>query len=72
MSWCCEHRRDDWLEKPGPGNTLSGSFKNEITPPILPDLTDADLRELEFSALSHRRLLLRGIAALDNVESGGY
>ena len=42
--------------------------EHEITLSILPDLTDADLKELGVSALGHRRLLLRAIAELDGVE----
>ena len=58
----------DWLEKLGLGQYAQRFVENEITLSILPDLTDADLKELGVSALGHRRLLLRAIAALDNVE----
>jgi SAM domain (Sterile alpha motif) len=58
----------DWLEKLGLGQYALRFVENEITLSILPDLTDADLKELGVSALGHRRLLLRAIAALDNVE----
>ena len=58
----------DWLEKLGLGQYAQQFVENEITLSILPDLTDADLKELGVSALGHRRLLLRAIAALDNVE----
>ncbi len=58
----------DWLEKLGLAQYAPQFVENEITPSILPDLTDADLKELGVSALGHRRLLLRAIAALDNVE----
>jgi SAM domain (Sterile alpha motif) len=50
------------------GNTPQRFVENEITLSILPDLTGADLKELGVSALGHRRLLLRAIAALDNVK----
>ena len=58
----------DWLEKLGLGQYAQQFVENEVTLSILPDLTDADLKELGVSALGHRRLLLRAIAALDNVE----
>jgi class 3 adenylate cyclase len=58
----------DWLEKLGLGQYAQRFVENEITLSILPDLTDADLKELGVFALGHRRLLLRAIAALDNVE----
>jgi class 3 adenylate cyclase len=58
----------DWLEKLGLGQYAQRFVENEITLSVLPDLTDADLKELGVSALGHRRLLLRAISALDNVE----
>jgi SAM domain (Sterile alpha motif) len=58
----------DWLEKLGLGQYAQRFVENEITLSILPDLTDADLKELGVVALGHRRLLLRAIAALNNVE----
>jgi class 3 adenylate cyclase len=58
----------DWLEKLGLGQYAQRFVENEITLAILPDLTDPDLKELGVSALGHRRLLLRAIAELDNVE----
>ena len=58
----------DWLENLGLGQYAQRFVENEITLSILPDLTDGDLKELGVSALGHRRLLLRAIAALDNVE----
>jgi class 3 adenylate cyclase len=42
--------------------------ENEITLSILPDLTDADLKELGVSALGYRRLLLRAIAELHGMD----
>jgi hypothetical protein len=50
------------------GNSPQRFVENEIALSILPDLTGADLKELGVSALGHRRLLLRAITALDNVE----
>jgi class 3 adenylate cyclase len=56
-----------WLEKLGLGQYAQRFVENEITPSILPELTDADLKELGVSALGHRRLLLRAIAELDGI-----
>ena len=58
----------EWLEKLGLGQYGHRFVEHEITLSILPDLTDADLKELGVSALGHRRLLLRAIAELDGVE----
>ena len=55
----------DWLEKLGLGQYAEQFAENEITLSILPDLTDADLKELGVAALGHRRLLLRAIAELE-------
>jgi class 3 adenylate cyclase len=55
---------EEWLEKLGLGQYTQQFVENEITPSILPELTDADLKELGVSALGHRRLLLREIAKL--------
>jgi hypothetical protein len=54
----------NWLEKLGLGQYAKRFAENEITVSILPDLTDADLKELGISALGHRRLLLRAISEL--------
>jgi class 3 adenylate cyclase/predicted ATPase len=58
----------EWLEKLGLGQYGQRFVEHEITLSILPDLTDADLKELGVSALGHRRLLLRAIAELDGIE----
>ena len=58
----------EWLEKLGLGQYGQRFVEHEITVSILPDLTDADLKELGVSALGHRRLLLRAITELDGVE----
>jgi SAM domain (Sterile alpha motif) len=55
----------EWLEKLGLAQYAQRFIENAITPSILSDLTDADLKELGVSALGHRRLLLREIANLD-------
>ena len=60
----------EWLQKLGLGQYAQRFADNEIIFSILPDLTDADLKELGVSALGHRRLLLRAIAALDDAEKG--
>ena len=57
-----------WLEKLGLGQYTQRFTENEITLSILPDLTDADLKELGVSALGHRRLLLRAIAELTDIQ----
>jgi SAM domain (Sterile alpha motif) len=41
----------DWLEKLGLGQYAQQFVENEITLSILPDLTDADLKELGVSGL---------------------
>ena len=48
-SWCHERAPpgqeiSQWLEKLGLGQYAQRFVENEITPSILPDLTDADLR----------------------------
>jgi class 3 adenylate cyclase len=57
----------EWLEKLDLGQYGQRFVENEITLSILPDLTDADLKELGVSALGHRRLLLREIANLGKI-----
>jgi class 3 adenylate cyclase len=58
----------DWLEELGLGQYAQHFVENEITFSILPELTDADLKELGIAALGHRRLLLRAIAELEGFE----
>jgi hypothetical protein len=58
----------DWLQKLGLGQYAQYFVENEITLSILPDLTDADLKELGISALGHRRLLLRAIAEQHDID----
>ena len=43
----------DWLEMLGLGQYAQRFAENEVTLSILPDLTDADLKELGVSALGH-------------------
>jgi len=58
----------DWLEKLGLGQYAQRFAENDISFPILPDLTDQDLKELGVSSLGHRRQLLRAIAELHGVQ----
>jgi hypothetical protein len=60
----------DWLEKLGLGQYAQQFVENETTPSILPDLSDANLKELGVSALGHRRLLLRAITEISGLEKG--
>ena len=57
----------EWLETLGLGQYARHFAENEINISILPDLTEADLKELGVTALGHRRLLLRAIAELAGV-----
>ena len=68
MSMPTPHPIADWLEKLGLDQYIQRFVENEITLSILPDLTDADLKELGVSALGHRRLLLRAIAELHGTD----
>ena len=58
----------DGLEKLGLRQYAQQFVENEITLSILPDLTDADLKELGIAALGHRRLLLRAMAELKIID----
>ena len=50
-----------WLHDLGMDRYIDTFVDNAVDPEILPDLTEADLRELGVSALGHRKLLLRAI-----------
>ena len=52
-----------WLEEIGLGQHAELLRASDITAAVLPELTDADLRELGLS-LGHRRLLLKAIKVL--------
>ncbi len=52
-----------WLEENGLGQYAELFRANDITAPVLPELTDDDLKELGIS-LGHRRLLLKAIKGL--------
>src|SRR5271169_6299488 len=53
---------DDWLEELGLGRYASVFAENDIDVSLLPNLTDADLRELGIGSLGHRKRLLEAIA----------
>ena len=59
----------DWLEKLGMSEYAQRFVENGIDFAILPDLTDQDLKEIGV-LLGHRRMLLRAIAELKDVEKG--
>ena len=52
-----------WLEELGLGRYASAFVDNDIDFAILPDLSDADLRELGVGSLGHRKRLLAAIGA---------
>ena len=52
-----------WLEENGLGQYAELFRANDITAPVLPELTDDDLKGLGIS-LGHRRLLLKAIKGL--------
>jgi hypothetical protein len=59
----------EWLETIGLGQYAQHFVENDITFPILSDLTDQDLKELGVASLGHRRELLeplRGAAHGDH------
>jgi SAM domain (Sterile alpha motif) len=51
-----------WLKELGLGQYVSAFADNDIDFAVLPQLTDADLKELGISSLGHRRRLLAAIA----------
>ena len=59
----------DWLQKLGLGQYAQRFAENDVSFSVLPDLTDQDFKEIGVS-LGHRRLLLRAIAELKNVDKG--
>ncbi|MGI9304307.1 MAG: AAA family ATPase [Gammaproteobacteria bacterium] len=54
-----------WLDKLGLADYASVFSANDIDADVLPELTDADLKELGVT-LGHRKKLLKAIAALDS------
>lgn len=53
-----------WLDGLGLGQYANVFADNDITPELLADLTDDDLRDLGIASLGHRKRLLAGIAKL--------
>ena len=51
-----------WLEAQGLGRYAPAFVEQDVSVDLLPDLTDADLRELGISSLGDRKRLLRAIA----------
>ena len=58
-----------WLRELGLERYEQAFHDNDVTPAVLPELTDQDLKDLGVS-LGHRRLLLKAIRALD--EDGSH
>jgi class 3 adenylate cyclase/tetratricopeptide (TPR) repeat protein len=69
----------EWLEELGFGQYTATFTENEVDFSLLPELSDADLKEMGVRALGHRKTLLKAIAKLqpasatapqERVESG--
>lgn len=56
-----------WLEQLGLGDYAAVFAENDIHARILPELTDADLKELGITSLGHRKTLLSAIADLSKI-----
>lgn len=52
-----------WLERNGLGKYAAQFQDQDITPDLLPDLSDADLRELGIASLGDRKRLLKAVAS---------
>lgn len=52
-----------WLEAHGLGKYAGEFIAQDVTPDLLPDLSDADLRELGVASLGDRKRLLKAVAA---------
>jgi hypothetical protein len=59
-----------WLRQIGLERYERAFSANDITVAILPNLSDADLKEIGVTSLGHRKILLRGIAELSEFSSG--
>ena len=59
----------DWLQKLGLGQYAQRFAENDINFPVLPHLTDQDLKELGVASLGHRRQLLLAIAELNGIQN---
>ncbi len=55
---------DQWLDALGLGQYARAFAENDIDPATLPQLTDADLKELGILSLGHRKRLLTAIAGM--------
>ena len=53
-----------WLEGLGLGQYTRAFAENAITPALLPEITDDDLRELGVAALGHRKSMLGAIRTM--------
>jgi class 3 adenylate cyclase/predicted ATPase len=54
----------EWLRKLGLEQYATAFRQNDISPDLLPTLSDEDLKELGVASLGHRRRLLQAVAAL--------
>ena len=52
-----------WLDQRGLGKYAAEFIAQDVTPDLLPELSDADLKELGVASLGDRRRLLKGLAA---------
>jgi class 3 adenylate cyclase/tetratricopeptide (TPR) repeat protein len=52
-----------WLEKNGLGKYAAEFIAQDVTPDLLPELSDADLRELGLASLGDRKRLLKAVVA---------
>lgn len=59
----------EWLHALGLTDYADAFLQNKIDLEILPDLSDADLREIGVTALGDRRRLMRAIAKLEDVDT---
>ena len=60
-----------WLEQHGLGKYANEFISQDVTPDLLPDLSDADLKELGMVSLGDRKRLLRAVLNSDAVVPGG-
>ncbi len=59
-----------WLESHGLGKYAEAMLAQDISVDLLPDLTDADLKELGIASLGDRKRLLKLVAAAQSPQSG--
>src|ERR1700736_705305 len=59
--WATAMNIDQWLDALGLGQYARAFEENDIDPAMLPQLTDADLKELGIVSLGHRKRLLTAI-----------